>query len=127
MMSPALRAYVTHGIAFAGGIAGAWVALSVAGAVAGRAPGGVPLYLLGALALAAALVGFGIYVVVLARLLKVTLSAGWISSGAGAVVVLVLLALYAIWGGWLTPLEAVIVLLILWFGIGGAAAKRLSA
>ena len=127
MMSPALRAYATHAIAFGGGVAVAWVALSLAGTLVGRAPGGVALFVLGALALVAALAGFGVYAAVLANLLKTKLGAGWLASGAGATAVLVLLALYTIWGGWLTPMEAVIVILVTMFGIGGAAAKRLAA
>ncbi|WP_109466502.1 hypothetical protein [Albibacillus kandeliae] len=124
MMSPVLRAYLMHAVAFGAGLVVAWFALTLAAPTVSRGEGGA-LLVLAAMVLVAALAGFGVYVAVLSNLLKARLGAGWLASGAGATVLLVALALFAIRGGWLTAMEALIVVLVMLFGIGGAAARRL--
>lgn len=125
MMPVVLRAYLLHAVAFAAGICVTWFAMQLTSSMAVRgAQGGVP-YLLAALLIVSTLAGYGVYSAVLSALLKIRLSPGWMMSGAGATVVIVLLALILSWGGWLVPMEALIFALVLMFGIGGAAAKRL--
>lgn len=119
-MKPGTRALLAHSVGYIAGVAAAWVTLYLLGAVLLRS-GQPPVWLLALVALAAGGAGFAAWSAVVTRMLGLRADRRWWGLGLGAVGGVLVLGTGLIAAGLFPPPEALILVLLLLFALGGWA------